>query len=69
MLVRLFSVYAVVPTIVPFLGCVRLSGHVPRLLLFSFFSMWILIFAGARKTQEDILKVFIYQKYVILKIK
>ena len=36
LLVRLFSVYAVVPIIVPFLGCVRLSGHVPRLLLFSF---------------------------------
>ena len=58
---RLFSIHAVVPVIVPFLGCVRLSGHVPRLLLFSFFSMWILIFAGARKTQEDTLKVFIYQ--------
>ena len=61
MLVRLFFIYAVVPVIVPFLGCVRLSGHVPRLLLFSFFSMWILSFAGARKTQEDTLKVFIYQ--------
>ena len=36
LLVRLFSVYAVVPIIVPFLGCVRLSGHIPRLLLFSF---------------------------------
>ena len=62
LLVRLFSVYAVVPILVPFFGCVRLSGHVPRLLLFSFFSKWILVFAGARKTQEDTLKVFIYQK-------
>ena len=61
-LVRPFSLFTVVPIIVPFLGCVRLSSHVPRLLLFSFFSMWILIFAGARLTQEDTLKVFIYQK-------
>ena len=43
LLVRLFSLYAVVPISVPFLGCVRLSGHVPRLLFFSFFSKWILI--------------------------
>ena len=59
LLMRFFSVYAVVPILVPFLGCVQLSGHVPRLLLVSFFSMWILIFAGASKTQVDTLKVFI----------
>ena len=41
LLVRLFSMYAVIPISVPFLGCVRLSGHVSRLLFFSF-SMWIL---------------------------
>ena len=58
LLMRLFSVYAAVPILLPFLGCVRLSGHVPRLLLFSFFSMWVLIFAGASKTQVDTLNVF-----------
>ena len=42
LLVRLFSMYAVIPISVPFLGCVRLSGHVSRLLFFSLFSMWIL---------------------------
>ena len=40
------------------LGCDRISGHVPRLfisLYLSFLSLWILIFAGARETQEDTL--------------
>ena len=35
--------YAVIPISVPFLGCVRLSGHVSRPLFFSLFPMWILI--------------------------
>ena len=34
---------AMIPISVPFLGCVRLSGHVSRLLSFSLFSMFILI--------------------------
>ena len=44
----------------PFLGCVRLSDLVSRLLFFSCFLYGFLI-AGVRKTQEDTLKVFIYQ--------
>ena len=41
-----------------FLGCVRISRHVPRLFIlfnFFYFSQWILYIAGARETQEDTL--------------
>ena len=41
-----------------FLGCVRISRHVPRLcILFNFFyfSQWILYIAGAGETQEHTL--------------
>ena len=36
------------------LGCVRLSGHVPRLLLFSFFSKWILILLVQEKHRKTL---------------
>ena len=37
LLVRLFSVCAVVPIFITLLGCDRISGHVPRLfILFNF---------------------------------
>ena len=58
LLVRLFSVCAVVPIFITLLGCDRISGHVPQLfilLIFSYFSLWILYIAGARETQEDTL--------------
>ena len=58
MLVRLFSVCAVVPIFITLLGCDRISGHVSRLFIlfiFSYFSLWILYIAGARETQEDTL--------------
>ena len=51
--------YAVIPISVPFLGCIRLSGHVSRLLFFILCFLCGFLFAGVRKTQEDTLKVFI----------
>ena len=58
LLVRFFSVCAVVPIFITLLGCDRISGHVPRLFIlfiFSYFYLWILYIAGARETQEDTL--------------
>ena len=58
LLVRLFSVCAVVPIFITLWGCIRISRHVPRLFIlfnFSSFSQWILYIAGARETQEDTL--------------
>ena len=58
LLVRLFSVCAVVPIFITLLGCDRISGHVPRLIIlfiFFYFSLWILYIAGAREIQEDTL--------------
>ena len=41
--------------IITLLGCDRISGHVPRLII-SFFSFFVdSYFAGARETQEDTL--------------
>ena len=55
MLVKLFSVYAVVPIIVLFWGVSEFQVTYHGSLYLSFLSLWILIFAGARKTQEDTL--------------
>ena len=58
MLVRLFSVCAVVPIFITLLGCDQISEHVPRLFILSTFlsfSLWILYIAGVRETQEDTL--------------
>ena len=60
MLVRLFSISAVIPIAVPFLGVsdfpVSYHGYYTFLCFLCGF-----LFAGVRKTQEDTLKVFIYQ--------
>ena len=62
LLVRLFSVYAVVPIIVPFLGCARLSGHVPRLLLFSFSFLCGFLFLLVREKHRKTLYRFLFRK-------
>ena len=42
LLVRLFSVCAVVPIFITLLGCGRISGHVPQLfILFNFFLVFL----------------------------
>ena len=62
LLVRLFSVYDVVPIIVPFLGCVRLSGHVLWLLLFSFSFLCGFLFLLVREKHRKTLYRFLFRK-------
>ena len=61
LLVRLFSVRAVVPIILLFWGCVRFSGHVPRLCIsfFSFFCgfLFLLVREKHRKTLYRLLLI------------
>ena len=65
LLVRLFSVCAVVPILLLFLWCDQISGHVPRLfisLYFSFLSLWILILLVREKHRKTL------YRYLLIKI-